>query len=58
MSFVEYPKFKYSKSHGSVIVDDADAEKALEGEWFDRPDFSDDENEPRKPARRRKGGEA
>lgn len=35
--FQEFPKWKYS-ADGAVIVDDADAEAALVGEWFDFPD--------------------
>lgn len=35
--FQEFPKWKYS-ADSAVIVDNADAESALVGEWFDFPD--------------------
>lgn len=37
MSFQEFPKWKYSVD-GGVIVEDADAETALDAGWFDFPE--------------------
>ncbi len=34
MDFLEFPKWKYSPSGGAIIVDDDEAEAALDGLWF------------------------
>lgn len=34
---LNYPKWKYHKNLEPIIVDNEDAEKALEGEWLDAP---------------------
>lgn len=39
MSFQEFPKWKYHPQHEPVVVDDADAEKALGDGWGDSPVF-------------------
>lgn len=33
---MDYPKWKYSQKE-ALIVDDAEAEAALKGKWFDTP---------------------
>lgn len=35
--FQEFPKFRYAADGRAVIVDSAEDELALEGEWFDTP---------------------
>lgn len=41
--FQEFPKWKYHDAHEAVVVQDADAEKALGPGWRDSPVAQDQE---------------
>jgi hypothetical protein len=47
---MDYPKAKYSKTAGRVVVNNLVEEKALKGEWFDTPDFKNNAKPTPPPA--------
>ena len=38
--YQEFPKWKYHPDKEAVVVQNADEEKALGADWFDRPDLA------------------